>query len=53
MTISSSKTPAGSDAAGAPRAREPWATPTLARIDSADAENSANPAAPDGIPFGS
>jgi hypothetical protein len=37
----------------APRSREPWVTPTLQRIDSADAENSVNPNTADGLTFGS
>jgi len=36
-------------AASEPRAKKPWTSPTLARIASSEAENSANPLGADAV----
>jgi len=49
MTVPSSTPPRSPAPARAPNGGKPWVTPTLARINTSDAENSANPSGTDGI----
>jgi hypothetical protein len=53
MTNPSSTPPPTLAAASQVRARKPWTTPALARIDSNHAEFGANPVQPEGLAKGS
>ena len=48
MTVPTSARPAASPARLSPAAKKTWTTPALARLDGRNAQNSANPAGPDG-----
>ena len=49
MTDPVQQAPHTAAAARDPNAKERWQRPTLARIDTSDAENTANPLGPDAV----